>query len=97
MEWFFNYIFPLFFVAFFLIFIITFATILFFNISLFRRVFKAFRSFDNPGNINVKVNASKNYSCKSCGATFGKDVDVSPSGDIKCKYCNKWFNVNGNS
>ena len=96
MQWFFDYIFPFIFIAFFLIFIVSFVTILFFNISIFKRVFKSFQNFDNFGNLNVKVNTSKNYSCKSCGASLDKNVDVSPSGDVKCKYCNKWFNVSSN-
>lgn len=96
MEWFFNYIFPWFFIIFFLLFIVMFITVLFFNISIFRRVFKGFRKSDNFGNFNVKANSSKNYDCKSCGATLDRNVDVSPSGDVKCKYCNKWFNVHNN-
>lgn len=94
MEWFFNYIFPLFFIAFFLIFIIMFITVLFFNISIFRRVFKGSQKLDNFGNFNVKANTSKNYGCKNCDAKLEKNADVSPNGDVKCKYCNKWFNIN---
>lgn len=32
------------------------------------------------------------YDCPSCGANVG-DADVSPSGDIKCQYCNEWWNI----
>lgn len=32
------------------------------------------------------------YDCPNCGANVGK-ADVSPSGDIKCHYCNEWWNV----
>ncbi len=30
--------------------------------------------------------------CPSCGANLG-DAEVSPSGDVKCSYCNGWFNI----
>lgn len=39
--------------------------------------------------------AGKDYACPSCGARLGEDVDVSPSGDAKCGYCRKWFNIHG--
>jgi hypothetical protein len=32
------------------------------------------------------------YDCPHCGANVGK-VEVSPSGDIKCSYCNEWWNT----
>lgn len=35
------------------------------------------------------------YDCPNCGATLGKDADVSPSGDVKCGYCERWFNIHG--
>ncbi|MCF7974246.1 MAG: hypothetical protein K9N55_10555 [Phycisphaerae bacterium] len=34
------------------------------------------------------------YKCTNCGAGIGVDSDISPSGDIKCQFCNSWFNVN---
>lgn len=33
------------------------------------------------------------YECPSCGAALGGDADVSPSGDAKCRYCKRWFNI----
>ena len=33
------------------------------------------------------------YDCPNCGAALGKEADVSPSGDVKCGYCERWFNV----
>lgn len=33
------------------------------------------------------------YQCPSCAAPLAKDADVSPSGDVKCKFCNRWFNI----
>lgn len=35
------------------------------------------------------------YGCPSCGAALDKDADVSPHGDVKCGYCDTWFNVHG--
>lgn len=39
---------------------------------------------------------NKEYECEHCGAGLGKNADVSPSGDVKCQYCNKWFNIHRN-
>jgi hypothetical protein len=33
------------------------------------------------------------YVCPHCGAPLGDRVDVSPSGDVKCGFCGRWFNV----
>lgn len=33
------------------------------------------------------------YACASCGAALGSDAEVSPSGDVKCSYCQRWFNI----
>ena len=33
------------------------------------------------------------YDCPNCGASLGKEADVSPSGDVKCGYCERWFNI----
>ena len=34
-----------------------------------------------------------NYCCSNCGAKLGKESDVSPLGDVKCTFCNQWFNI----
>ncbi|MDB4679654.1 MAG: hypothetical protein P8M30_14215 [Planctomycetaceae bacterium] len=34
-----------------------------------------------------------NYNCNQCGAALGDNADVSPSGDFKCTYCDKWSNI----
>ncbi len=34
-----------------------------------------------------------NYSCPNCGADLGDGSEVSPSGDVKCDYCKRWFNI----
>jgi hypothetical protein len=33
------------------------------------------------------------YNCPNCGAALGAGADVSPSGDVKCAFCGRWFNV----
>jgi hypothetical protein len=33
------------------------------------------------------------YDCPKCGAALGDAADVSPSGDVKCGYCERWFNI----
>lgn len=33
------------------------------------------------------------YKCPHCGAGLGQNQEVSPSGDVKCGYCNKWWNI----
>ena len=39
-----------------------------------------------------KKKAPGTYDCPNCGANVGK-VEVSPSGDLKCSYCNEWWNI----
>ena len=34
----------------------------------------------------------KGYQCPNCGAGLGNQ-EVSPSGDVKCTYCQKWWNI----
>lgn len=33
------------------------------------------------------------YSCPNCGSDIGEKAEVSPSGDVKCEYCKRWFNI----
>lgn len=33
------------------------------------------------------------YTCPNCGAGLGKGADVSPSGDVRCSFCERWFNI----
>ena len=33
------------------------------------------------------------YSCPHCGGALGDKADVSPSGDAKCEFCGRWFNI----
>lgn len=33
------------------------------------------------------------YRCPHCGAGLGQEQEVSPSGDVKCTYCKRWWNI----
>jgi hypothetical protein len=33
------------------------------------------------------------YVCPHCGAPLADKADVSPLGDVKCPFCNTWFNI----
>lgn len=46
-----------------------------------------------PGEPDVAPQIS--YSCPNCGSDLGEKADVSPSGDAKCEYCRRWFNIHG--
>lgn len=35
--------------------------------------------------------------CTNCGAALGEGADVSPSGDVRCTYCQRWFNIHGHA
>jgi hypothetical protein len=37
------------------------------------------------------------YVCPHCGAPLGDRVEVSPSGDVKCGFCGRWFNIHRQS
>ncbi len=37
----------------------------------------------------------RHYACRHCGAPLDDEADVSPHGDVKCTYCNTWFNIHG--
>jgi hypothetical protein len=36
--------------------------------------------------------SAKGYKCPNCGAGLAQQ-EVSPSGDVKCTYCLKWWNI----
>jgi DNA-directed RNA polymerase subunit RPC12/RpoP len=33
------------------------------------------------------------YVCPQCGAPLASDAEVSPLGDVKCTFCQRWFNI----
>ena len=39
--------------------------------------------------------SGRSYECPRCGAPLSEGADVSPSGDVRCTFCNAWFNVHG--
>lgn len=39
------------------------------------------------------ANISSVYACTHCGAPLADGAEVSPHGDVKCTYCNAWFNI----
>lgn len=45
-----------------------------------------------PTNEASSESAAPGYKCPNCGAGLGEQ-EVSPSGDVKCKYCSKWWNI----
>lgn len=47
----------------------------------------------SPEESTAEAEPKVGYDCPSCGAALGTDCDVSPSGDAKCQYCKRWFNI----
>ena len=46
------------------------------------------------GNHTPVKHNKRSYSCEHCGASIGAESEISPSGDVKCEYCNSWFDIN---
>jgi DNA-directed RNA polymerase subunit RPC12/RpoP len=43
--------------------------------------------------VETEKPARDTYQCTACGARIQDASEVSPRGDIRCAYCNVWFNV----
>lgn len=56
---------------------------------LLKRAQNSAKDLDAPDSAPPQVG----YDCSSCGASLDSDADVSPSGDVKCSYCDRWFNI----
>ena len=100
MRWFFYYIFPVIFIVMFITIFLSFISTAFFGAALTKKFFKSFGSFEKDffnSFQNMKKRKSQNYKCSNCGAGVGSQADVSPSGDVKCKYCDRWFNIHENA
>ena len=52
-----------------------------------KELFQKIDQSDKPNKDYVKTK------CDNCGAKCTNASDISPSGDLKCEYCNSWFNV----
>ena len=97
-----NLLFGSFGIVFAIIFLVPFIVIPVFIFLTARRVFQ-FQSkvFDNiePSlfkQIDQAEKPNKHYvktRCDNCGAKCTNASEISPSGDLKCAYCNTWFNV----
>jgi len=55
--------------------------------SIDKELFQKIDQSEKPNKYYVKTK------CDNCGAKCTNASDISPSGDLKCKYCNTWFNV----
>jgi hypothetical protein len=65
----------------------------------FGAIFGKANSFDllvaraNELRSQLPQSAHGSYTCPHCAAPLQSGVDVSPSGDVKCSFCNSWLNV----
>ena len=57
------------------------------------------KSINNPAETISKLgqqirrtSGSKKYKCPHCSGGI-ENQEVSPSGDVKCEYCGKWYNI----
>ncbi|QDU07929.1 hypothetical protein [Gimesia aquarii] len=63
--------------------------------------FTAYKAITSKGILpksNVMETTSTNtkrgtYTCPKCNAPLSDNIEVSPHGDVKCGYCNSWFNI----
>ena len=37
--------------------------------------------------------SSPDWGCPNCGAGLASDTEISPSGDVKCPFCDQWFST----
>lgn len=52
------------------------------------------RELNSQSDTNESTSSpSVGYDCPNCGARLGENADVSPHGDVKCTYCDRWFNI----
>lgn len=67
--------------------------------------FSAAEVFSGPRSLQNDANQSQggedgsalglSYTCPHCSAPLSNKADVSPHGDVKCSFCNCWFNTHG--
>lgn len=61
-----------------------------------RKVMDLARQGRPPAGQGTEVGAGEGatgYRCPNCGASIAEGGDVSPSGDVKCDHCRRWFNI----
>jgi DNA-directed RNA polymerase subunit RPC12/RpoP len=46
-----------------------------------------------PPSLPHREAGAMDFQCDHCGATAEGPMDISPSGDVRCTYCGKWYNV----
>jgi hypothetical protein len=46
-----------------------------------------------PASASTPSTSPAGYVCPHCGAALGDRTEVSPSGDAKCAFCGRWFNI----
>jgi hypothetical protein len=57
-------------------------------------------TFDTPEEASKEsqpqpFGGSLNYTCPKCSAPLSDGIEVSPHGDVKCSFCNGWYNIHG--
>jgi DNA-directed RNA polymerase subunit RPC12/RpoP len=88
--------FPIFIFLFFVAFFVILATVLKVMLPAFKEVWFPAKKDKSELPADDLTSLNKDYECDHCGAKLDKNADVSPSGDVKCTYCNKWFNIHRN-
>jgi hypothetical protein len=48
---------------------------------------------ERDGAMPPAAGSQTSYVCPRCGAPLAENADVSPHGDVKCTYCDAWFNI----
>lgn len=51
------------------------------------------RAMRDEGASSATLEIPVRNQCPACAAPLEDGSDVSPSGDVKCKHCGKWYNV----
>lgn len=92
-----SYAFPVIFILALGFILFIWATVLKGSLPFFKQIWFPSKNDKLESEMKNKTDGIKNYDCDNCGARLGKDAEVSPSGDVKCKYCNKWFNIYRNA
>ena len=44
-----------------------------------------------------KTSTRDGYTCPGCGSRLSRKASVSPKGDTRCEYCDRWFNIHEDS